>query len=180
MPDITSPLTNDTQEVKDLVLSFFLNFSKFEYTMKCVPGYSSNNNGRFEADWKKLKNYMSQNVPTDSVKVIVNKLKNKPPKKQKGPDKFVPFSYCCDWDFLITSLKTVRNNLFHGGKEQFDHTRDLELLRYCNEVISTLIEFGPEDLKQAFNQQIPNSLTELLRSCHSRESGNPLDALTRV
>ena len=41
-------------------------------------------------------------------------------------------------------MKTVRNNLFHGGKYPYDPIRDVELLQSCLAVLMSWAEFIPE------------------------------------
>ncbi len=113
---------------KNLVINFFVVFSRFEYAMK-RSGYLKNDSKkkdrRAEPDWDKLANKINPKFSLTSsseFNAAVLYLKTHPPKKQmvvddnlswldlaKGSDKSN-----CRW--IIRTVKTVRNNLFHGGK----------------------------------------------------------------
>jgi hypothetical protein len=127
----------------ELVLRFFLEFSRFEYCLK-RGGFLKK--GREEAvpDWeafaKSLQGKLTDS-PSDDFRQGYFVLTARPPKKQ-----IVSLSGGLGWRestrgvkeaeeaFLLRLVRTVRNNLFHGGKFPYpdgpvqDPARDRELV----------------------------------------------------
>jgi hypothetical protein len=138
-------------KTKDLMLGFFLNFSRLEFALKLVPDFNKTQ-GHFQADWDAFKTALSKNNSPPALEESLQYLRNAPPKKQVGPDKWQEIDYRCDWTLLITSLKTVRNNFFHGGKQPFDPDRDQKLIEHCNKVILEMVELSPPEIQKAFKE----------------------------
>jgi hypothetical protein len=110
---------------KDLILRFFIVFSRFEYALKRT-GYSKSdrNNGAWP-NWDKFASELKlrfNSSTTQELKYAINYLKDNPPKKQ------ILKHNRLDWKdtkydqrqpliiMLICYIKCIRNNLFHGGK----------------------------------------------------------------
>ncbi len=114
----------------DLLLEFFLVFSRFEYAMKAA-GWTREIREALP-DWDRLANAAQDEAPglTDALLDAGSYLLQEPPKKQvRRPSGELAWSLVdCDADHrpiacLILSVRRVRNNLFHGGK--FERLRDL-------------------------------------------------------
>ncbi len=125
---------------KDLIIAFFVEFSRFEYALKRA-GYIENNN-RASADWDKFANNIQKKTQLSELKnkiSEVNYLLENPPKKQICKDNklgWVDAERDCDKSeihWMLDLVKVVRNNLFHGGKFPYgpvkDPARDTKLLK---------------------------------------------------
>ena len=92
-------------------------------------------------------------IPEEILKALLY-IKRKPPLQQAGANKWDTIPECADWDLLILSLKTVRNNLFHGGKHHtgpvLEPARDKDLLRYCLSIMKAIVPLMPDDVKRTF------------------------------
>lgn len=114
----------------ELLLQFFLTFSRFEYAMKAA-GLVRQNGDTAEPDWSRLINKIQALDPliTSSLSVGGEYLIQAPPKKQTlKPEGLCWEEVLCNADHhhvscLLWSLKRVRNNLFHSSK--FEVLRDL-------------------------------------------------------
>ncbi|GGD39883.1 hypothetical protein GCM10012288_12370 [Malaciobacter pacificus] len=152
------PSTN----IEELAFEFFKLFSKMEYALKAtgIQKYLKNdrNNNAF-ADWEE---FISKNSSSFSLTYLSDKyILNNPPKIQKvdnsGNLVFSNhwYSNSNDLKSAIEYLKTVRNNLFHGGKgtsTEFieDNTRNKELLKSSIEIIK-YIKTLDSDVKSNFD-----------------------------
>jgi len=107
----------------DLLLEFFLAFSRFEYAMK-ASGWMNPRAEQAEPDWRRLINEAQalDSSLTASILEVGAYLVEAPPKQQTRSDAGLGWLAvkCDDADrkvaFLLSSVKRVRNNLFHGGK----------------------------------------------------------------
>jgi hypothetical protein len=137
-------INNDN--LKNLIYDFFFNFSRFEFTLKVykyrTPGRFNNN---AEADWKGfIRDFEKAYKPCESA----NQLLSLPPRRQiikNGNLDWDDLSFNKDDSLLkrvAISIKTIRNNLFHGGKhgDRFwdDPDRITFLLKNGNRVIDQL------------------------------------------
>jgi hypothetical protein len=108
----------------ELVLEFFLVFSRFEYAMKAA-GWTRPDRTAAEPDWQRLiREIQTENHAVAAPIVEAGQyLLLAPPKQQvRRPDggigwsevecNHIPEQVAC----LLRSVKRVRNNLFHGGK----------------------------------------------------------------
>lgn len=133
---------------QSLVLEFFVTFSRFEYALKRAGYLKKKSNA--SADWVRFAEDV-QALPDDNKAVILDSapyLQGRPPKKQ------IAVNGALQWQIrpmgaspiqsLIESVKTVRNNLFHGGKfpEELisEPARDEQLLRDCIRVLQVVRE----------------------------------------
>lgn len=124
----------------ELLLEFFLVFSRFEYAMKAA-GWTSPDRTAAEPDWQRLiREIQAENHAVTAPMVEVGQyLLRAPPKQQvRRTDGGIGWSKVeCNYTreqvaCLLRSVKRVRNNLFHGGKferltELSDRNRDLVL-----------------------------------------------------
>lgn len=108
-----------TGEIQELVYAFFLQFSRFEFSLKESGYVKAGSRDSAEPDWKIFIEQYSDSYTLDEVE---KELMAKPPLKQVYRNEKISW---VDFDFpeqstqlnnLVFALKTMRNNLFHGGK----------------------------------------------------------------
>lgn len=135
--------------LRDLLLGYFLNFARFEFAMK-AGGFGTIQHGAYTPSWPSLKKAMRRQPLPDGLKAEHDYLWVTPPNKQSGPQIWSPIEPRDDWAFVIDCLKTVRNNLFHGGKIPFRPNRDPELIHHCDRMLMALVVHGPEAIRHQF------------------------------
>lgn len=140
------PDTNDW----DIILEFTLRFSRLEYAMKCT-GFSKMEYGSLHPDWKAFQITLVQNEVPPCANEALKYLKQKPPQIQKENKVWEEINKGNGWPFLIKAVKTVRNNLFHGGKTPF-YPRDKTLLTHCLSVIKAIVEVAPSEVRDTYNK----------------------------
>ena len=145
---------------KDLVVEFFIYFSRFEYALKRAEYIRGNSKGA-EAYWDKfvdeIKEAFDAKINTELEEAVKYLLSN-PPKKQ------VLYEGRLSWKdnrrnkgesnikYLLRLVRTVRNNLFHGSKfrEVFDgQARDERLIKSSLVLLKTCLELK-KDLNNYF------------------------------
>ncbi len=151
-------------------IQLFLLFSRFEYALKRRGFVSVTHGGQVKPDWDRyarendwLTNENGLRRPVDSIRDHVEYLLKVPPKKQvveeqdltwkpdnhDGPDDLVR---------VLTLVRRVRNNLFHGGKfpgapvEEIARDRRLleasiEILYFCLDADESLYSYFIEDFE---------------------------------
>lgn len=140
---LTQELLSKIRVSEHTIIEFFAVFSRFEYSLKCA-GYFDKNKHYVAADWDDFANEL--NSPFEKklkqnyqLKSAVDYLTTNPPKKQINSDGGLSWSKTSPWDgkepilkWLLTAVRRIRNNLFHGGKFRGgpveDPTRDQRLL----------------------------------------------------
>ena len=146
---------------KDLVVEFFIYFSRLEYALK-KAGYIGGDSRKILVDWDKFANDIEKTFDAKKNKELeeaVNYLLSYAPRKQileggqlswKDNQKNNGES---EIKYLLRLLRTVRNNLFHGSKfpELFTHERerDEKLLRSSLVILNAFLELK-QDLKRNF------------------------------
>jgi hypothetical protein len=152
---------------RELVTEFFMLFARAEFALKRAGFVINYQRGeRVDVDWDRFACSLGDAVtsPTDDrILEGVKYLQRKAPKKQVLRNgqlqwKDRPCPDLRDPKFVIRSITTVRNNLFHGGKEIVGlmAERDRQLLEnsslvlaYClkinEEVYHAFEELGPEE-----------------------------------
>jgi hypothetical protein len=104
-----------------LVLEFLYTFSRFEYALK-RSGYHGQEGKAAEAEWDRFENALTA-LPDDQLAPVLacgKVILANPPKKQ------VVRGGALSWEdstptaseikTLVTYVRRIRNNLFHGGK----------------------------------------------------------------
>jgi hypothetical protein len=151
---------------RDLVANFFMLFARAEFALKKAGFARARRNGQIDVDWDGFARTLGDAVtqPNDGrVYEAVKYLQDQPPQKQvlrrDGNLSWEPRPCKNPTDpvFVIRSITTARNNLFHGGKEIVGllAERDRQLLQHCllvleycltlnNEVLSAFSDLGPE------------------------------------
>lgn len=147
----------------DLALVFLRVFARCEYSLKRIPGFCLGNEGcEAKANWDAFANAVADQLwlraeVTDTIRRLLLDL---PPWKQVVRNQVAVFEVA-QWGStksgsrLLESARRVRNNLFHGGKEQRERTigRDEELVRAALVVVQTAVACHP-DVDREFHQQI--------------------------
>jgi hypothetical protein len=148
---------------KDLLLDFFLTFSKFEYALKNSRFKRRARHGGAEPDWIGFINVVVSKFNQNenlSLKEACTFYLDYPPRKQ------VLFQDDLSWEtqspktneseeaFILRMIKTVRNNLFHGSKHNIglheDSKRVTLLLTHALEILN-YVSCLENDVSEAFN-----------------------------
>lgn len=108
----------------ELACEFLGVFSRLEYALKATI-YGTENEGRVEACWDRFANDIDEafrQIAHDEFKAAVDYLLGQPPRKQVRREGALTFQeQTVDKNQTIAQqillmVRTVRNNLFHGGK----------------------------------------------------------------
>ncbi|MCU7869634.1 MAG: hypothetical protein KZQ98_14050 [Candidatus Thiodiazotropha sp. (ex Lucinoma borealis)] len=147
----------------DLACEFLAVFSRMEYALKATR-YASGNEGRVTASWDRFANDIDEafgQVTDDKFMVAVNYLLTRPPRKQVRQDGSLTFE-----DQVIDNnqrraqqtilmVRTVRNNLFHGGKHlpdgEIEQGRNQELVQHSLTVLKQCVLLN-EIVSQCYEQ----------------------------
>lgn len=130
---------------RDLLMDFFMTFARAEYALK-EAGYLSKQNPP-RVQWDRFASKIGEGLlaaDEPAVKHAIEYLDTNPPAKQvvKGKSLIWEPRKCdkqrTDPIFLIRSITTVRNNLFHGSKKIHGPLaeRDFRLLLSCLNLLS--------------------------------------------
>lgn len=132
-------------EFSKTAIDFMFKFSRFEYALKRA-GYLNKAMANWEAFASEQKrNFDLQHLGNSQLEPVIQYFEQHPPKKQINIDGNL------SWDdgvvrttqpillWLIECVKTIRNNLFHGGKFPIgpitDPSRDEDLLRHSAAIL---------------------------------------------
>jgi len=121
---------------------FFVFFSRFEYALKRDSRYLKPGNGDAQADWDRFAREQNSAFLQDAsttLQTAVDYYVAHPPRKQLRSNGQMGWSDPLDWNgtdlkfiWLLRAVRTVRNNLFHGGKfpqlPVEESSRDLDLI----------------------------------------------------
>jgi len=141
---------------RDLVCDFFLYFSRYEYALK-RSGFAEGNEDRVDPNWKQYAETLRDKflTVTDSEFIqAVEFLESEPPRKQVlngnelGWADYTRRPAETQEAWLLGLVRTVRNNLFHGGKfsdgQVSDPARNHNLLKACLVVLERALELAPK------------------------------------
>jgi hypothetical protein len=128
MPYIENTLIN-----RDLVLNFFLTLSRLEFALK-ITGYVRGNEDGVEPDWDRFARDISNSFDikkNDSLVEAVYYYLGHPPQKQvliDGSLDWVPAvpNGGSEIQRALILVRRVRNNLFHGGKYNYQRHEETE------------------------------------------------------
>ena len=151
---------------RELTLEFLLTFARFEFALK-KAGYAQGDNSKVSPDWDTFANDVAR-IGAAALAPVLNAcqyLQEHPPRKQvlqNGALRWVArqgTTGSAIGDVLL-SVRTVRNNVFHGGKFPdgmvTDPLRDEQLIRDCLVVLKGLLELPlPKDVANIFRQNMP-------------------------
>ncbi len=117
---------------KTLVGDFFIIFARFEYALKRA-GFTNGSADGVSPDWMKFASSLKEDFnpnKSNDLQDAVAYLDTYPPKKQVLAGKVLSWQDNVKQDneptliWMIRLIKTVRNNLFHGGKFSYGEIRD--------------------------------------------------------
>ena len=137
--------------LKESAFNFFYWFSRFEYALKENRYLKNDKAGsKAEPNWEKfIKKYQGKYVLDDYGKRLLelNPLRQVVTDNKDLAWRQVGMGHCkTDMCKVVTLLKTVRNNLFHGGKHEAegwdDPVRSQELLSVSIDVLNGLTKLG--------------------------------------
>jgi len=148
---------------RDLTLEFLAIFARFEFALK-KAGYAQGDDSKVSPDWDSFARDVAK-LDAAALAPMLNGcqyLQQHPPKKQvlqNGALQWVArqgTSGSAIGDVLL-SVRTVRNNVFHGGKFPDgvikDPLRDEQLIRDCLAVLKGLLELPlPKDVATLFKE----------------------------
>jgi len=146
-------LINSLVADRDLVLQFFAYFSRFEYSLKRSGFLKSGT--KAEPNWDTYANTLRgrfTDVQDPVFRGAVTFLLKEPPKTQTVSGKSLDWRDTVRGDgehheqYLLRLVRTVRNNLFHGGKyplgPMHDVARDRDLLKAGIVVLGQCLELS--------------------------------------
>jgi len=142
---------------RELVFDFFWKFSLLERSLKKEGFLRAGRDQAAGVDWSKFGKKVSrrfQQVPTAGFHEAVELLKRLSPKRQIVNDNqeldwelIERHSDNTDEEFVLKLLRTVRNNLFHGGKYPAglmeELARDQEIMRAASTVLDGILSLVP-------------------------------------
>lgn len=143
---------------RDLVITFFIAFSRFEYALK-EQGFVIRNQGKVTANWDAFAASLREDFRQErsrELQAAVNYLHDSPPRKQIIQD-----DTRLGWSSsrypentpliheLLLSIRTIRNNLFHGAKfqeifhENQNNDRNRQLLQSSLVILEECLHLSP-------------------------------------
>ena len=168
MPEvITPPMPDAIRRIADsgdrqLAWQIFVFFSRFEYALKRCPNYlkpsAAPNWDRFSSDHdSEIRRHTSP-----PLAAAIEYFKTYPPQKQEQVDGQLTWSEPKGYDekerllvWLLSAVRRVRNNLFHGGKfpglPVSDPSRDRDLMRHAIAILDTSLKLDIEVERRFFD-----------------------------
>ena len=148
----------------ELVADFFMIFARAEFALKRAGFAKAGKKGRIFVKWHRFAKSLGDKVTNPRNPRILEAVRYL---QEKAPEREVIKNDKLDWDkleftnrddpvFVISSLTTVRNNLFHGGKEFVGvmAERDRVLLEHSSLVLVYLLTLD-KAVKDAFGELSP-------------------------
>lgn len=154
---------------RELIADFFMLFARAEFALKKAEFTSlcRSEGEKIVVDWDRFALSLGPTLtdPADpEIRDAVKYLQEKPPQKQVWKNRRIDWKKreCTDTGdpvFVVRSVTTVRNNLFHGGKEVVGlmAERDRELLQNCLLVLAFSLTLNADVIK-AFGELGPEVL----------------------
>jgi hypothetical protein len=137
---------------RDLVFKFFTVFSLFECALKRAGFCTRGRNGEAQPNWVDFANNIHSQFSTltnGELMEAMNYMLKFPVMQQiprNGKLSFAPMHRrpnINDTVWLSVLIRGVRNNLFHGGKWEFDPTRDPKLLNHSLTILEVWAHLHP-------------------------------------
>ncbi len=160
---------------RDLVLAFLMTFSRAEHALKSC-GFATEANSQIRIDWNDFADAVADRVFTSGGTAVADAtafLTRCPPKRQTlGPERWVARTGSPrNARFLIKSVTTVRNNLFHGGKEMTWRLaeRDRRLIESALLVLKHVVQLHV-GVRAAFGEVGPSHSPNALQRTRSSDS----------
>ena len=147
---------------RELVFKFFVVFSLFECALKRGGFCTKGRQGEALPNWEDFANNIHPQFSTlndPELLTAVNYMLKFPVKRQipnNGTLIFVPMPRRLklnDTAWLSILIRGVRNNLFHGGKWEFDPTRDPQLLNHSLTILEVWARLSPNVEIELINVQ---------------------------
>lgn len=156
---------------RELLLDFFLTFSRFEYALKNSGLFvkhppRANGPQPAEPDWDSLAvalRTVFDSTKSAELREACRYFLESPPNKQvivnDAPAWETPTrdEAVSDIEFLLRAIRIVRNNLFHGGKYNIElhetATRTEKLLRNALVVLNECLALAP-NVRQAYAKAV--------------------------
>ncbi|MFQ5882517.1 MAG: hypothetical protein ACE5I9_08620 [Candidatus Methylomirabilales bacterium] len=153
---------NEIQIDRDLLLEFFLHFSRFEFALK-TAGFAHGDLDSVHPSWDdfavSIRDQFDKSVNTKLLEAC-NYILDDPPRKQvllngglAWKTQAQPLGQS-EVEFLLRMVRCIRNNLFHGGKHNValheDRVRSETLLRNSLVILDECLRLSP-DVKRAFD-----------------------------
>ena len=147
---------------KELMLEFFLTFSRFEYALKATEMFKRHRpvptrTPRAEPDWDRFSASLRDNFNASATKDLAQAceyLCDSPPNQQVIVDDAVAWETPtradgeADVQFLLRMVRSVRNNLFHGGKHNIEVHEDIQrtemLLKSSVTILDACLTIAPK------------------------------------
>ena len=131
-----------------LIFDFFIVFSRFEFALKRC-GYLKGNSNQAEPDWNKFCNDFQGKYDkkvSPEFQSAWEYYTTHPPMKQVVKDDQIVWKENkqgsdSEFRWILRSIRTVRNNLFHGGKFPYDQVRDNALLFHGLMILNEVIKY---------------------------------------
>jgi len=160
-PSLSQKLLAQISADEHLIIRFFAVFSRFEYSLKRA-GYVLDVNSGVSANWDKFASELNSSFDVNQypqLKNAVEYIVHNPPKKQIRSSDGKLSWLDMPWDekeplliWLLTAIRRIRNNLFHGGKfpkqPVQDPTRDQKLLEFGLCILETCLSLEVETAKK--------------------------------
>lgn len=149
-PQILEEAFNRADFDRELVFKFFVMFSMFEHALKEAGFRQVKRNGDIQPDWDAFARSINDGFDADNppeLKSAVEYFLNHPPKKQVFRDRRLEFGETdraegiSDIEWLSLLIRRVRNNLFHGGKVNYDRHRDTLLIQFAIVILESWAEY---------------------------------------
>jgi hypothetical protein len=141
------------QKLDKLSYDFFKLFSRFEYSLKATGFHSGE--GDAKPDWRKFAESVSgifENPKNNELREAIQYISNNPPKKQVIKQGLLEWSQAnptaaLKSDLMLSYVRRVRNNLFHGGKfngHWFAPERSEPLIRHSLVILNACLKASPK------------------------------------
>jgi len=153
LKDLNDPneLYNYLDIEKDILTGFSILFSRFEYALK-LTGYCQKCH-EAKPDWYKFAEDHDKLFDASKkyeLKIAVQYILKNPPKRQVQKNGKLDFqsdkNNGTQLEQILRSVRTVRNNLFHGGKFPSgpidDPARDTKLLESCITILQECLSLN--------------------------------------
>lgn len=151
-PQILEDAFNRADFDRELAFKFFVLFSMFEHALKNTQFKTVSQNGTVEPNWdafaQAIDGQFNANASPE-LNTAVNYFINHPVKKQVFRNNQLTFSQTprpqniTDTEWLSLLIRRVRNNLFHGGKVNYDRPRDTLLIQFAIVILESWAVLDP-------------------------------------
>jgi len=156
-------------EGKELIVEFFISFSRFEYALKVSVVFANPTDKKVEANWDRFASSIKdifKPEANEELKGAVDFILSQPPKVQSMTNGHLGWR-TREFDNnpaislkLCQHIRDIRNNLFHGGKFngnfQPDISRNYELLRSAIIILNNWLSLNAT-VRDKFFEPIPKN-----------------------